>query len=288
MINTTFSLLAPAKINLFLHITGLRDDGYHLLQSVMVFVDAADRLEFAPHDGLFIDVEGPFATELSAPHENLVYKAARLLAAEYRVQATGRITLQKNLPTASGIGGGSSDAATTLLGLSKLWGLPEEQGRLARLAQQLGADVPACLIRKPVWVEGIGEKITRLPEMPDMHFVLANPRVPTQTAAVFRNFHEKFSPPIQFSGRRKTLPEWIADMKLYRNDLTAAALGISPVIGAVLHDIADTPNCHFARLSGSGATCFGVFDTAEAAHAAVNKLLQQHPRWWVVATKLAR
>lgn len=284
----TFKLLAPAKINLFLHITGKRDDGYHLLQSLMAFVDVGDEMEFSRHDSLFIDIDGPFAGDMPAPHENLVYKAAQLLAADYRITAQGRVTLNKKLPVASGIAGGSSDAATALAGFAKLWGLPEEQNRLQKLAQKLGADVPACLARKPVWAEGIGEKITPLPEMPPMHFVLANPMVATPTPEVFRRFRAKFSPPLQFSGRRKTASEWIADLKKYRNDLLDAALEVTPKIRDVLGALQDTPNCHFARLSGSGATCFGVYDHAETAMAAVNKLKQQYPRWWVAPAALLK
>ncbi|MDE1151577.1 MAG: 4-(cytidine 5'-diphospho)-2-C-methyl-D-erythritol kinase [Micavibrio sp.] len=284
----TFQLQAPAKINLFLHITGKRDDGYHLLQSLMVFVDVGDTLEFAPHDSLFLDVDGPFAGDMPAPSENLIYKAAGLLAAEYKTTMRGRVRLTKNLPVASGIAGGSSDSAVAMRGFVKLWGLPEEHERMQRLAQRLGADVPACFIGKPVWAEGIGEKMTRLPEMPQMHFVLANPMVATPTPEVFRRFNSKYSPAIQFSGRRKSMHEWIADLKLYRNDLTDAASEVTPEIKQVLRALAETPNCHFARLSGSGATCFGVYDNADAAMAAVNKLKQLHPGWWISPANLLR
>jgi 4-diphosphocytidyl-2-C-methyl-D-erythritol kinase len=284
----TFKLLAPAKINLFLHITGKREDGYHLLQSLMVFVDIGDEMEFSRHDSLFIDVDGPFAGDMPAPHDNLVTKAAQLLAADYKMTSHGRVTLNKKLPVASGIAGGSSDAATALTGFAKLWGLPEEHNRLLKIAQKLGADVPACLIRKPVWAEGIGEKTTRLPEMPPLHFVLANPMVATPTPEVFRRFRAKFSPPLQFAGRRKSASEWIAGLKIYRNDLLDAALEVTPQIRDVLTALSDTPNCHFARLSGSGATCFGVYDYPEAAMAAVNKLKQQYPRWWVSPATLLK
>lgn len=283
-----FKLLAPAKINLFLHITGKREDGYHQLQSLMVFVDVGDEMEFARHDSLFIDVDGPFAGDMPSPHDNLVYKAAQLLASDYKMSAHGRVMLNKKLPVASGIAGGSSDAATALLGFARLWGLPEEQHRLQKLAQKLGADVPACLLRRPVWAEGIGEKMTPMSEMPPMHFVLANPMVATPTPEVFRRFRGKFSPPLQFSGRRKTASEWIASLKIYRNDLLDAALEVTPAIRDVLRALGDTPNCHFARLSGSGATCFGVYDHAEAAMAAVNKLKQQYPRWWVSPATLLK
>lgn len=283
----TFSLLAPAKINLFLHITGRRDDGYHLLQSLMVFVDVGDELTFSPYDGLFLDIDGPFAGDLNvAPHDNLIYKAACLLAEEYRIPATGRIALRKNLPVASGVAGGSSDAAAALRGLVRLWRLPEESSRLNAIARHLGADVPACLAHKPVWAEGIGEKMTWMPHLPRLHLVLANPIVPTPTPEVFRRFGARFSPPLQYSGRRKSMQEWIADLGRYRNDLTDAALAVTPQISEVLAAVAATPACHFARLSGSGATCFGVYDTQSAAAAAVNKLRAEHADWWVSAASL--
>lgn len=286
----TFTLTASAKINLFLHITGKREDGYHLLQSLMVFVDIGDILSFAPHDSLFIDVEGRFSGELTNPHDNLIYKAARALAEEYKTQARGKILLNKKLPVASGMGGGSADAAATLKGLARLWGLPEEPDRLRRVAERLGADVPACLGKKSVWAEGIGEKMTPLPGMPDMYFVLVNPLVETPTAAVFQKFRERgrYSTAIQFTGRRKTRAEWIADLKMYRNDLTDAAAQISPEIIPVLQAIEQTSGCSFSRLSGSGATCYGVYDNQNSAAAAVNKLRQEHPDWWIVASNLEK
>ncbi|HYD17679.1 MAG TPA: 4-(cytidine 5'-diphospho)-2-C-methyl-D-erythritol kinase [Patescibacteria group bacterium] len=288
MPHNTFTLQAPAKLNLFLHITGKRADGFHLLQSVMVFVDVGDRLEFAPHDTLFLDVDGPFAADMPPANDNLIYRAAQLLAQEYRTHMRGAVRLTKNLPVASGIAGGSSDSAAGLRGFARLWGLPDEHDRLMRLAQNLGADVPACFIGKPVWAEGIGEKMMRLPEMPQMHFVLANPMVPTPTPEVFKRYRERFSPPIQFSGRRKTMHEWIADLKIYRNDLTEAAMQVTPAIRDVLQALEHTPNCRLARLSGSGATCFGMYDSAEAAMAAVNKLKQLQPGWWIAPANLVR
>lgn len=284
----TFTLLAPAKINLFLHILGRRADGYHLLQSVMVFVTVGDRLTFTRHDSLFIDIEGPYAGDVAAPKDNLVYKAAQALAAEYKVPAVAEIRLEKNLPVASGMGGGSSDAATTLKGLAQLWGLPEEQGRMQKLAATIGADVPACLMRKPVWAEGIGEKMMRLTDMPDMNLVLVTPPTPTPTPEVFKQYQRNFSPPIQFMGRRKSMHEWIADLKIYRNDLTEAAVRVSPEIRPALQSLRETTGCHIARLSGSGATCFGIYENAAAAAAAVNKLKQIHPGWWITTAGLLR
>ena len=282
----TIHLNAPAKLNLFLHITGKRADGYHLLQSVMIFVDVGDDMEFYPHDGFLIDAEGRFATDLPSPAENIIYRAAKALAETFRVPLSAGIRIKKNLPIASGVAGGSSNAATTLLGLSKLWGLPDDRDRLHKIAISLGADVPACLIRRPVWAEGIGEKMSALPHMPPLHFVLANPMIATPTAEVFARFKNRISAPIQYSGRKKTMDEWISDLRLYRNDLTEAAIEVCPEIQFVLRALRDTPNCHLARLSGSGATCFGIYDTPYAAQAAVNKLRTQYPDWWITSANL--
>lgn len=285
-----FSLHAPAKINLFLHVTGRRDDGYHTLQSLVVFAAAGDTLSFSNHDSLFIDLQGYFGNDLGDPRDNLVYKAAQALGAEYGFAPRAHITLQKNLPVASGMGGGSSDAAAALNGLSRLWGLREERGRLMRIAGTLGADVPACLMRRPVWVEGAGEKMVQQIDMPEMHLVLVTPPVATPTPQVFarfaRDFSGRYSAPIRLSGKRKTLPQWIADLRLYRNDLTDAAIAVSPDIRRALQALSTTPNCHIARLSGSGATCFGLYDNPAAAAAAVNKIRQEYPDWWVKACGL--
>jgi len=278
MPHDTLYLFAPAKLNLFLHVTGKRVDGYHTLQSAIVFVDVGDELTLSRQDEFSIDIEGPFAASLGDPEENLVCKAARLLAGYYKIPLSGKITLIKNLPAASGLGGGSTDAAAALQGLAKLWNLPDDPFLLPRLAQQLGADVPACLYKKPVWAEGIGEKLTILPDMPALHFVLANPLVPTPTPEVFRRFCGPFSQPLRFSGRR----DWSADLKTCRNDLTEAAVTVTPVIREVLAGLAATAGCRLCRLSGSGATCFGVYSTAGDAVAAAQTLKTSYPNWWIV------
>lgn len=281
----TFDILAPAKINLFLHVTGKRDDGYHTLQSAVTFTNIGDRIEFSPYDSFLIDVEGPFAHELHSPQDNMVYKAARILADEYKKPLLGKITLQKNLPVAAGMGGGSSDAATTLIGLYRLWRLPEEYERLQKVGRKLGADVPACIIRKTVWTESIGEKMTRLADMPELHVVLVNPLEPLLTADVFRNFRGKFSPPLQFMGRKKTYREWVSDLKIYKNDLTDSAAQLCPSILEMINTIAGTTGCLLSRMTGSGATCFGVYETAEEANAAAHKIQHDYPHWWCVSAK---
>lgn len=273
----SFHIFAPAKINLFLHITGKRDDGYHTLQSLMAFADVGDDLEFFPAEEFAVEVKGPFATALPPSTDNLIYKAAKSLADEYEVPLRGKIILTKNLPIASGIGGGSADAAATLKGLLKLWGLPEDLIRLQKIALQLGADVPACLQGAAVFAEGIGEKLAPAQNMPAHYLVLVNPLIATSTPSVFKNFRAPFSAPITPS----------LDIAQCRNDLTEAAIAVTSEIKTVSAAIANTANCVFSRLSGSGATCFGVYETAAAAAAAAAALKTKHTGWWVVSTKVS-
>ncbi|MBI3441302.1 MAG: 4-(cytidine 5'-diphospho)-2-C-methyl-D-erythritol kinase [Proteobacteria bacterium] len=277
----SLSVFAPAKLNLFLHVTGKRIDGHHTLQSLVVFVDVGDHLTLSQQDGLEINVNGSFAATLINGEDNLVYKAAMLLAQHYQVLPHAKIILTKNLPVASGIGGGSSDAAAALQGLAQLWGFPEEPDILLALAAKLGADVPACVYKTPLWVEGTGDQITLLPDMPDQHFVLVNPLVPTPTPKVFASFQRRFSDPVPLSGH-------ITDVATYRNDLTEAAITVTPVIRDVLGALAATDECLFHRLSGSGATCFGLYSGAEAASRAVRQLRIDYPDWWIVEAGLLK
>lgn len=280
----TLTLNAPAKLNLFLHITGKRADGVHLLQSLVCFLGIHDTIAIAPHDSFYIDCDGPFGHTLSDPRENIVYKAAKALAETFQMPLRARIHLIKNIPVGGGLGGGSTDAAMVLKGLTKTWGLPEDQERLHAIAEKIGADVPACLHQKTVWVEGGGEKVTRLSDMPKIHFVLVNPMVFVPTAEVYRLHDTHFSRPIQFSGRRKTFEEWLADLKIYRNDLTDAALMVSPDIRRALDALKATAGCLLHRISGSGATCFGIYNSKEAAHLAAYTLKNRYPDWWIEET----
>ena len=271
----SFHVFAPAKINLFLHITGKREDGYHTLQSLMVFADVGDDLEFSMQDEFSVRVTGPFSAALSETKDNLVYKAARFLSDEYKVPLCGKIVLTKNLPIASGIGGGSTDAAAALRGLAKLWKLADDPAQLSKIAQQLGADVPACLYGRAVWAEGVGEKLIPIQDMQRLHLVLVNPLVATPTPAVFKKFHGRFSESVQTRGMG------VDDLKQCGNDLTDAAVTVTPEINAVLSVLADTENCLLCRLSGSGATCFGIYGDEVAARTAAEVLKKQHPLWWV-------
>lgn len=273
-----FTLRAPAKINLFLHITGRRDDGYHTLQSLLTFADVGDELEFIAADDFSLTVQGPFAEGLSAGPDNLVCKAAQQLAAAYHVPLRGRIVLTKNLPVAAGIGGGSSDAAAALKGLMKLWDVQPPLQELLLIAQKLGADVPACLVARSVFAERTGEHLTPA-AAPHLHLVLANPGIATPTAAVFRNLSG-------FSRPEDRQPLYtLEDIRLRHNDLTAPAEQVTPAIIDVLVALGKTEGCLLHRLSGSGATCFGVYGSAVQAQAAAQALRARQPAWWVVAAQ---
>lgn len=277
---------APAKVNLYLKVTGRRDDGYHLLDMLVVFASIGDTIAARPADGLSLGIGGPFAPTLDADGgENLVLTAARLLA-----EALGRapdvaLHLVKRLPVASGIGGGSSDAAATLRLLGRLWSA--DPATLDTLALRLGADVPVCLRATPTRVGGIGEQLGPVPPVPPLAIVLVNPGVPLSTPLVFKTRRGPFSPPVG------SYPAWasaaaLADwLRPLGNDLAAPAIAIVPAIGPVLDAIAATPDCLLARLSGSGATCFGLYATQAQAEAAARSIQARDPGWWVRAGTVA-
>jgi 4-diphosphocytidyl-2-C-methyl-D-erythritol kinase len=276
---------APAKINLALHVTGRRGDGYHLLDSLVAFAQTADLISVCRAGELSLDIEGPFAAALPA-EGNLVLKAGRLLAglADRHGLATSgaAITLTKNLPVASGIGGGSADAAATLVALRRLWRLPLDID-LAPLAAQLGADVPMCLVSRPLRAQGIGEKLTSVALAGDMRVLLVNPMVETPTAAVFRALAGRFGPALSPLPQGGVGTDWLSRQ---RNDLEAPAIELFPVIGEALSLLRQCGGVSLARMSGSGATCFGVFADAQALEAATSRIAAQRPQWWLAATRI--
>jgi 4-diphosphocytidyl-2-C-methyl-D-erythritol kinase len=258
--------VAPAKVNLFLHVTGRRADGYHLLDSLAVFGPAADRLSAAPAESLTLTLSGPFGDSLAAEPDNLVLRAARALATEAGVTAGAALHLEKHLPVASGIGGGSADAAAALRLLNRLWGCGLDAAALARIAAPLGADIPVCVAPRPARMQGIGEEISPAPRLPGCGLLLVNPRVPVATPAVFRARQGGFSAPAGLPEAWPDAGTMAADLARLTNDLEAPALSLCPVIGEVLGALRAAPGCLLARMSGSGATCFGIFATpAEAA-----------------------
>lgn len=268
---------APAKLNLCLHVTGQRPDGYHLLDSLVVFCDVGDVLNvtLAAKSGLVID--GPQAANLAVTEDNLVLRAARLM------QTNALIRLTKNLPVSSGIGGGSADAAATLRALAQLPGqtLPDLAAVLT-----LGADVPACLVGHPLRMQGVGELMSPVPLLPETYVVLANPGVGVATPAVFKALTTKENPPLSMIPEfadTNALAIWLGQQ---RNDLEAPATCLVPAIATVKAAIASQQGCLLARMSGSGATCFGLFKTAQAAQAAQNALARAQPGWWIAAGKI--
>jgi len=260
------SELARAKVNLSLHITGKRADGYHLLDSIVVFPEVGDVLR---HESKGLRMSGPFAGGLSTK-DNLITKAAALLG------MAPDIHLEKNLPVASGIGGGSADAAATLRLLGK--------GALAD-ALSLGADVPACLLSKPLRMRGIGEQLALLPPLPDYAIVLVNSGEGVSTAAVFSALLRVDNP------AGDALPEGLSATGFFsfianqRNDMQQAAMQICPSIASVLASLQAQPTCALARMSGSGGTCFGLFATLAQAEQAATVIKRAEPSWWVVAAK---
>jgi 4-diphosphocytidyl-2-C-methyl-D-erythritol kinase len=289
----TVSAFAPAKINLYLHVVGRRADGFHLLDSLVAFADIGDRVTAAAADGLSLGVAGPEAGALAGTGEdNLVLRAARLLAAAAGRSGAGSppfgaaLRLDKRLPVASGIGGGSADAAAALRVLEGLWRVSLRPTEIADLAVRLGADVPACLAARPVWVGGVGERIETADGLPAAGIVLANPRRALATPAVFAARRGPFSVSGRFApmpGDTSGLAALLADR---RNDLTEPALTLVPEIAAVLARLARLRGALLARMSGSGATCFALFADRAAAVAAHAGLALAEPGWWTAAGAL--
>jgi len=267
---------APAKVNLTLHVTGRRADGYHLLDSLVAFADVGDRLTVAQAPTTSLRVSGPRAAGVPGGPENLVLRAAALMG------VTAAVTLEKHLPAAAGIGGGSSDAAAVLRALARLAGRPMPQ------ALALGADVPACLMARAARIRGIGEDVTPIAEFPALDAVLVNPGLSVATPAVFARLIRRDNPAMP-----ATLPAWpdaaacIGWLAAQRNDLEEPAAALCPEIGATFAALRDSAGCAFARMSGSGATCFGLYPDAAMAAAAAAQIAAQHPGWWVRPVRLS-
>lgn len=275
---------ARAKLNLYLHILGRRDDGYHLIDSLVVFAAVHDMIEVRPATDLTLRVAGRFAKHLATDNTNIVMKAAERLVATAGGMRGAAITLIKELPVASGIGGGSADAAAALAALARLWNLALPASELDALALALGADVPVCVHGRTAFMGGIGEAIAPCPPLPKLPLVLVNPGVPVATAQVFRARRGAFSVTARFSESPANIAALTRLLASRRNDLTDAARSIAPVIGEVLGAL-DAAGSALARLSGSGATCFGVFADRVAADAAADQIASAHPGWWVRATE---
>lgn len=270
---------APAKINLALHVTGRRADGYHLLDSLVAFAGIGDRITAEPADRLSLTVVGPMAAGLSPGPDNLVLRAARLMGPQ-----GARLELHKELPVASGIGGGSADAAATLRLLARLWRCPLPP---AEAVLSLGADVPVCLPGRPARMSGVGEHLAPLDHpLPPAWLVLANPGVALSTPAVFAALASRDNPPLPAMPPLADAGALAGYLAACRNDLEPPARGLAPVIGTVLGALQAQPGCLLARMSGSGATCFGLFAAERPAASAAGAIARIMPGWWVRAAPL--
>lgn len=278
--------VANAKINLSLKIRGREESGYHQLESLVVFASVADRVTCKDADALDLEISGPFAAQLADEKSNLILNAARVFAGALGRDPTVTFELEKNLPIASGIGGGSADAAAALRAMMRLWGDPP--GSINGIALQLGADVPVCLKKRPSFMTGLGENLRTIPRLPEMHAVLANPGVSVSTADVFQRLQ---AGPVEGPDRLPLLPgvetldRLVAWLEENGNDLEGPAMAIEPVIETVINDLQATAGCRLARMSGSGATCFALYDNPFDSAEAAAVLKEKHGNWWVTATR---
>jgi len=281
---------APAKINLNLLITGKRADGYHLLSSFFAFTELGDELYFeqsGEQEGVFLAIKGAFAKGLEADENNSVIRAAKGLGWLIGGERGAKITLIKNLPVAAGIGGGTADAAAAIRGLCELWGASPEEEDLFSLALKVGADVPSSLYGRNALVSGIGEGLAPAPKIGgEVYVVLVNPKVTVPTKEIFKLFAGDFSQPFAFKKEYLSAADLAEDLSQTTNDLYAPAVQLQPVIGDVLSLLRRDGKCLFAAMSGSGATCFGLYEDKKAAEDAALKIATVKPSWWVAATKL--
>lgn len=277
------SVMAPAKVNLALHVTGRRADGYHEIETLALFAAMADRLTADAAASTSLSISGPFAADLSAEADNLVLRAAQavLNAVGLQVSET-EFHLEKNLPVASGIGGGSADAAAALIALKALWNLPGDQD-LGAVAGRLGADVPMCLASVPLVARGAGERIEVVAIARPLPCVLVNPGVAVSTKDVFSTLARRDNPPMEPLPPGGPDIEWL---KRQRNDLEPPAMTLCPQIGTAIAMLEARKGHLLARMSGSGATCFGLFATMPEAEEAAREIKVQQPGWWCVATQL--
>ncbi len=285
--------IASAKINLALHVLSRRADGFHLIDSLVVFAELADMLSAAPSPSKRVELalDGQFSDELdllNRPSENLVIRAAEALleATNKRGISSAHITLTKRIPIAAGLGGGSADAAGALRLLNRYWALELSDSQLAEIGLNLGADIPMCLMSKPVIAGGIGEQLALANEIPSLPLVLVNPCIPVSTAEVYARLEDaerSALPPLP--GRFSSLMSFVIWLRQTRNDLSQPARALTGLAEEAVNALSSDPDCVFARMSGSGATAFGIFPKLSTAQRAASQIRQKRPNWWVVETE---
>lgn len=277
-------VIAPAKVNLALHIVGQRADGRHSLESLVAFTRIGDRIRFEPAARDSFELTGPFAAGLRDETANLVLAARDRLRAQFPASACDpvRICLEKNLPIAAGVGGGSSDGAATMKALARYWRLDVDPDGLCAMALALGADLPMCIAARPLVASGIGERLRPVGHLPALHLVLVNPGVPVATGAVFAALARKCNPALPDDPLSGSLSAWIDWLSFTRNDLETPARAIAPPIAHAL-DALRQSGAAVARMSGSGATCYGLFENEEAQRRAADRIRQAGSGWFVMA-----
>lgn len=282
---------APAKLNLFLHITGRRKDGYHNLDSLFTFTEFGDELTFTSSESVTVTMSGPFAQALTntAVENNLIYRAAKLLQERFNITLGVDIICQKNIPVCAGIGGGSADAAATLIGLNSLWNLQLSVNQLAKMAIDLGADVPACLYQAPLFIQGIGDLITPIDFSAKAPWVLlVNPLQNLSTPHIFQLFHHQqqgYTPPLSNTLEYDN-QDWNRLLLQTHNDLETAAMTSLPILKDILNELKTQTGVYFARMSGSGATCFALFANKEEAKTALQQMHLIFDNLWGIVTKI--
>jgi 4-diphosphocytidyl-2-C-methyl-D-erythritol kinase len=287
---------ARAKVNLTLRVVGRRVDGFHELESMVAFADCADRLSLTPGSELNLSTTGPLARDCGETTDNLVFKAAQLLGERVPDLKLGDFTLDKVLPVAAGIGGGSADAAAALRLLAQANGLAIDDARLIEVAKRTGADVPVCLASRACVMTGVGETLLPL-SLPKLPCVMVNPRIPVATRDVFKALGLRNGELLvgitdvlratAWPGAGASVEDWVEVLAAGSNDLEAPATRIQPVIGEVLSALNATNGAWLARMSGSGATCFAIFENTPEAQRAAQKIQLDHPQWWVHAGTLS-
>jgi 4-diphosphocytidyl-2-C-methyl-D-erythritol kinase len=268
----TAKAFAPAKINLTLHVTGQRADGYHLLDSLVVFGDIGDRITVSPADRLRLSVSGPMAKGVPTDASNLVLRAADLMG------LTADIRLEKHLPAAAGLGGGSADAAAAIWALSEMTGRPPPE---VPDLLKLGADIPLCMMGNATRMRGIGERLETVDIPQNLSMILVNPGIAVATGPVFQRLEHNNQAPMGDMPTGQNMADWLRWVADQRNDLQSPAISVEPVIGQVLEALQQSDGCVLARMSGSGATCFAIMRDGDCRDRAVENLSQAFPGWWV-------
>jgi 4-diphosphocytidyl-2-C-methyl-D-erythritol kinase len=283
------NLTAPAKINLSLHITGKRDDEYHLLESLVVFSHFGDELTVSEDDRIHLEIVGNFSQSLLKENEadNLAMRAAFALRHYARIQKGAHIALHKRIPVGAGLGGGSADAAATLRALRRLWKIDCGDDILQQIAATLGSDVPVCVGSETSWMCGVGEKLSSCHLGFAPGIVLVNPRISLPTKDVFAAYMADYSHPGAMPSHIYDMQALMGYMMASHNALQQPAITIQPVIAEILASIASSPSCRISRMSGSGATCFGLYDNEAMAIEAANHIRKEHSGWWVMASHIA-